>query len=72
MTDSNKLRAKIYENGMTQREVAKKIGISFQSLSYKMNNKIEFRASEMEKLCKVLDIKDKDSYFFCSSNSQNG
>ena len=72
MTDSNKLREKIYEKGMTQREVAEKIGISFQSLSYKMNNKIEFRASEMEKLCKILDIKDKDSYFFCSQISQNG
>lgn len=72
MTNSNKLRAKIRENGFTQKEVAEKIGISLQSLSYKINNKIEFRASEMERLCNLLDITDKDSYFFYSSNSQNG
>lgn len=72
MTNSNKLRAKIRENGLTQGEVAKMIGISSQSLSYKINNKIEFRASEMKRLCNLLNITDKDSYFFYSSSSQNG
>lgn len=64
MTNSNKLKAKIREYGYTQRDVAKLIGISSQSLSYKINNKIDFRASEMEMLCNLLDITDKDSYFF--------
>ena len=72
LTNSNKLRAKIRENGFTQKEVAEKIGISLQSLSYKINNKIEFIASEMERLFNLLDITDKVSYFFYSSNSQNG
>ena len=63
---------KEYGYPVISKEVAEKIGISLQSLSYKINNKIEFRASEMERLCNLLNITDKDSYFFYSSNSQNG
>lgn len=65
-TNSNKLKAKIIEEGFTQTQIAKKLGISFQSLCYKINNRIEFKASEIQKLCELLSIKDKDSYFFCN------
>lgn len=64
MTDSNLLRAKIIEKGFTQTEIATKLGISAQSLNYKINNKREFKASEIEKLCGILGIKNKNSYFF--------
>lgn len=64
MTDTNKLRSIIVGKGMTQGFVADKLGISHQSFSYKVNNKVEFKASEIETLCSLLEIKDKDSIFF--------
>lgn len=71
-TNTSKLKAKLVEKGFTQAQIAEKLGISFQSLCYKINNKIEFKASEIQKLCELLDIKDKDEYFFYIQNSQNG
>lgn len=64
MTDTNKLKAKIMESGLTQEKVAKMLGISCQSLSYKINNKIDFKATEINNLCRILDISNKDDYFF--------
>lgn len=72
MTASNKLKAKLFENNLTQSEVAKQLGMSAQTFNYKLNNRIEFKASEIERLCKLLNITDKDSYFFCESYSQIG
>ncbi len=71
-TNTKKLRAKLTEMGFTQSQIAEKLGISYQSLCYKINNKIEFKASEIQKLCEILEIKNKDEYFFCNQNSQNG
>lgn len=65
-TNSNLLRAKIAEKGFTQREVARNIGITYQSFSAKINNKSTFRVSEIIKLCELLDIADKESYFFAT------
>lgn len=64
MTDTNKLKAKIVESGLTQAKVAKMLGISCQSLSYKINNKVDFKATEINCLCRILDISNKDDYFF--------
>lgn len=72
LTATNKLKAKLSENGLTQSMVADKLGISMQSFSYKLNNKVEFKASEIKTLCRILDIQDKDAYFFCDENSQSG
>ena len=66
MTATNKLRALLVESGYTQSEIAEKLGISYQSFSYKINNKAEFKVSEIELLCRLLHIKDKDKYFFCT------
>lgn len=63
-TNSNLLRGKIAEKGYTQREIAGLIGISYQSFSDKINNKSNFKVSEIIKLCDILDISDKDRYFF--------
>lgn len=65
-TNSNLLRGKIVEKGYRQKDVAKLIGITYQSFSDKINNKSSFKVSEIIKLCELLDIADKDSYFFCS------
>ncbi len=62
--NANDLRAAIAKKGMTQAEVAQKIGISLNSFSRKINGKREFHLSEAKKLCEVLDIKNPQSIFF--------
>lgn len=66
MTATNELRSLIVKKGFTQADIAKKLGISPQSFSYKLNNKVEFKASEIETLCSILSIKNKDKIFFAS------
>lgn len=56
MTDTLKLKAKIAGSGMTQPQIAKAIGINPASLNYKVNNKVEFKATEIKKLCVLLSI----------------
>lgn len=72
MTDTKKLKAKIIEHGLTQSGVAEKLGISYQTFSYKVNNKTAFKANEIEALCEILKIAEKDAYFFCSAFSHSG
>ncbi len=71
-TNTSLLRARIIEKGFTQEQIAAKLGISYQAFSYKINNKNEFKVSEIQKLCELLSITNKDDYFFCQTNSQNG
>ncbi len=67
MINSRLLKAAIVEKGMTQSDVAKKIGISYQSLSDKINNKTNFRVDEVTMLCAVLGIESKrDKIFFAN------
>lgn len=65
MTNTLKLKSLLVLSGFTQQEVALKMGISYQSLSLKINNKREFKQSEIIKLCEVLNIKDGKDIFFC-------
>ncbi|MBQ9425686.1 MAG: DUF739 family protein [Erysipelotrichaceae bacterium] len=66
MTNSLKLKARIIEKGYTMTSLAKLIGISFQSMSYKVNNKREFNQTEIASICVALDINDyeRSAYFF--------
>ncbi len=65
MINTQLLKAAIVEKGLTQTEVAKKIGISYQSLSDKINNKTEFKIDEASALCTLLGISEKkDEIFF--------
>ena len=63
MINANKIRARIVEMGMTQQEVAEKIGMSAKTFSVKMNNG-KFGLDEADKMIKVLKIDKPDSYFF--------
>ena len=63
-TNTRLLKGKIVENGLTDSDCADKIGISRQSFSRKINNKTDFKASEILSLCVLLGIKEKDKYFF--------
>ena len=62
----NKLRGKIVEVFGTQDNFAKKLGISTNALSRKMNNKISLSQKEVIQWAELLGICEKDykAYFF--------
>ncbi len=65
MVASNRLKGRIVELGLQRDVIADKLGISPAALSYKLNNKTEFKASEISILSNILKISDeKDEYFF--------
>lgn len=64
MINSKLLKAAIVEKGMTQLDVSKKIGISYQSLNDKINNKTDFKVDEVSRLCSVLGIESKREQIF--------
>lgn len=62
----NKLKGKIVELYGTQGNLAKKIGISKNSMSKKLTGKTEFSQSDIEKWAELLEIEKRDygEYFF--------
>ena len=62
----NKLLGRIKEKYSSNKNLAEKIGISERTLSLKLNSKIDFKQSEIEKICELLEIPDEEisSYFF--------
>lgn len=68
MINTKLLKSYIVKNGFTQDEVAKKVGMSYQSLSDKINNKTQFKVNEVSNLCEVLGIEtDRDKIFFAKN-----
>lgn len=63
MFDANALRAEIARNGMTQGQVAERIGISANSFSIKMKNG-SFGLDEATKIVDVLKIRNPGAVFF--------
>lgn len=63
MTDTNALKSAIVAKGYTQNEIAAKISISLTSFNYKLNNRREFKASEISALCKILELPDASIFF---------
>lgn len=69
MTNSIELRLLINQSGIKYKIIAQKLGISYQSLKKKIDNDVEFKASEISAICLILNInnaKDKEKYFFAS------
>lgn len=65
MVNENLLKAKIIEKNIKKKIIAEKLGISLTSLNYKLNNKTQFKASEIQILSEILNInEEKDKYFF--------
>lgn len=67
MTNTNLLKAKIKENGFKYGFLADQLGISAYGLANKMNNKTEFKATEIQTLCRILKIDsltEKEAIFF--------
>lgn len=67
MVNTLKLRAKIVESGCNLESFAKKIGMTRQSLSNKLNNDRCFTTDEIMQFCKSasIPIEDLTTYFFC-------
>ena len=67
MTDSKELRRLIEEKGFKLKYVAERLGLSSYGLSLKIDNKQEFKTSEVSALCELLEIKSleqKEKIFF--------
>lgn len=65
MINTKLLKSYFVKNGLKQEEVAKNIGISYQSLSDKVNNKVQFKVDEVSELCEILKItSERDEIFF--------
>lgn len=56
MTNTAKLKAKIIEKGLLQEAVAMQLGMTSATFNYKVNNKTEFKASEIRLLIAILSL----------------
>ena len=63
MIRTDKLRGKIVENGYSQIDVAKKIGITPKTFYEKMKNGV-FGSDEIQIMIEMLHIEDPVSIFF--------
>lgn len=64
MTNTNKLKGALASAGYTQQSMAKELGISTATFCNKLNNRTEFKASEMFILEEKLNIKDLAEIFY--------
>ena len=67
MTNTKLLEKIIEQSGLKKNFIAKAIGLSPYGLAKKINNETEFKTSEVDKLCEILnisDLADKDRIFF--------
>ncbi len=72
MTDTELLRKKIKQSGYKIQFIAKKLGISYQGLLNKINNKSEFRAKEIQILHDLLNLtEDERVAIFLPASRQN-
>lgn len=70
MTNTNKLKNIIENSGLKRKYIAEQLGITYYSLQRKIENKKEFKSTEIAILCKVLNItslKEKEDIFFAKS-----
>jgi hypothetical protein len=66
MTNTTLLEDYIKRSGYKKSYIAERLNLTPYGLNLKINNKSEFKASEMATLCEILKInaKDKDAIFF--------
>ena len=65
MINANLIRAKIAENGMTQKELAAAMNISEKTLSLKMKSG-SFNIHEADRMIEILKIENPERYFFAN------
>ena len=69
MTNTKKLRMIIGDSGLKYKAIAEMLGITPYGLQKKVDNVNEFKASEISKLCDILNIKEtklKEQIFFAN------
>lgn len=68
MPDTNKIKARMAELGMTQADLAGKLGIATPTMCQKINNLRPFTLEEAEIVADALKISNQDfgTYFFAS------
>lgn len=66
MINSNKVKGKMRELGLTQKKVATELKIAEPTVNQKINNQRPFTLSEIEDLIKILKIPNEEfnHYFF--------
>lgn len=60
MTNKRILKSHMAMKGMTNGVLAKHLGLSRQSVSYKINNRRDFKTREIEAIAKLLDLTAED------------
>lgn len=68
MTDSKLLRQAVEKSGLKKAYIAQCIGLSYQGYLNKEKGESEFRQSEIEVICKLLDLtlEEKEAIFFAT------
>lgn len=68
MTNTKLLREAIEKSGYKKAYIAQCIGLSYQGYLNKERGESEFRQSEIEGICKLLDLtaKEKEAIFFAT------
>lgn len=65
LVNVNLIKGAIASKGLTQKDVAKKLEMSPKTFSMKLKKRV-FGSDEIEKMIKLLDIKDPMPIFFAS------
>lgn len=60
MTKTAELRKIVESKGITYVHIAKELGITYMALLNKIENKREFKASEISRLSKILNLNEKE------------
>lgn len=60
MTDTLELKVAMLRAGATNATLADALGISCQSLSKKINNRVDFKSSEIQKAVDYLGLSDEE------------
>lgn len=68
MANTRKLKAKMVELGITQTDLAKRLGLAAPTVCQKINNIRPFSLKEADEVAEILHISDADfrTYFFDS------
>ena len=66
MVNANKIKGRMRELCLTQRDIAIRMGVSQAAINQKINNTRSLSLEEAEKLSDILNVSDKDfrAYFF--------
>lgn len=60
MVDSQQLKGKIIAAGLTQRKLAKIVGMGITSLGKKINGQSDFTLSEVQRICSAIGIESNE------------